>query len=317
MATRSGGSTAEGALIARGLRYVNAWRGRTVVIKYGGSILSAGSDDPRDGRVAGTVVEDLVLLAGAGVLPVLVHGGGPEISRWLERLGRTPRFIDGLRVTDDDTMDIVEMVLCGRANTTLVGRIIAAGGSAVGLSGRDARLFEAAPLLDPPGLGRVGRIVTVHPEIVHTLSAAGHLPVVASVGLDGAGGSLNLNADHAAAALAAAVGASKLILLTDVEGILREADGRRELISVLTAAEARTLEREGVIAGGMIPKVDAALAAIAGGVASAHIINGETPHALLVELFTEEGCGTMLLPQRQSVGLTPPFAERTRGEDNP
>jgi acetylglutamate kinase len=243
-------------------------------------------------------VEDLVLLAGAGVLPVLVHGGGPEISRWLERLGRTPRFIDGLRVTDDETMEIVEMVLCGRANKTLVGRITAAGGSAVGLSGRDARLFEAAPLLDPPGLGRVGGIVAVHPEIIHTLSGAGHLPVVASVGFDAAGESLNLNADHAAAALAAALGASKLILLTDVEGIRRERDGREELLSVLTVEDARTLAGEGVIAGGMIPKVDAALAALAGGVASAHIINGETPRALLVELFTEEGCGTMLLARQ-------------------
>jgi acetylglutamate kinase len=296
-ATRTDRITAEGALIARGLRYVNAWRGRTVVIKYGGSILG-DHRSPAEGRIAGTVVEDLVLLAGAGVLPVLVHGGGPEISRWLERLGRTPRFIDGLRVTDDETMEIVEMVLCGRANKTLVGRVTAAGGSAVGLSGRDARLFEAAPLLDPPGLGRVGGIVAVHPEIIHTLSGAGHLPVVASVGFDAAGEPLNLNADHAAAALAAALGASKLILLTDVEGIRRERDGREELLSVLTIEDARTLEGEGVIAGGMIPKVDAALAALAGGVASAHIINGETPRALLVELFTEEGCGTMLLARQ-------------------
>ncbi len=305
-ATRTDRITAEGALIAHGLRYVNAWRGRSVVIKYGGSILEAAQKarpggeaaGTVPGEVAGTVIEDLVLLAGAGVLPVLVHGGGPEISRWLERLGRTPRFIGGLRVTDDETMEIVEMVLCGRANKTLVGRITAAGGSAVGLSGRDARLFEAAPLLDPPGLGRVGSVVAVHPEIIHTLTAAGHLPVVASVGLDAAGEPLNLNADHAAAALASALGASKLILLTDVEGIRRERDGRSELLSVLSAEEARALEGDGVIAGGMIPKVDAALAALAGGVASAHIINGETPHALLVELFTEEGCGTMLLPQR-------------------
>ncbi|MBI3975793.1 MAG: acetylglutamate kinase [Armatimonadetes bacterium] len=288
-AARAETITAEGALIARGLRYVNAWRGRTVVIKYGGSLL---------GRVAGTVIEDLVALAGAGVHPVLVHGGGPEISRWLERLGRTPRFVEGLRVTDDETMEIVEMVLSGRANKTLVGRLIAAGGSAVGLSGRDARLFEAVPLVDPPGLGRVGTIVAVHPDIIHTLTAVGHLLVVASVGLDAEGEPLNLNADHAAAALAAALGASKLIVLTDVDGIFRERDGRRELLSVLTAAEARALEAEGVIAGGMIPKVEAALAALAGGVASAHIISGETPHALLVELFTEEGCGTMLVPER-------------------
>lgn len=300
MSTKAGGTelnaraaeiAAEGALIARGLQYVNAWRGRTVVIKYGGSILT---------RVSGTVIEDLVLLAGAGVSPVLVHGGGPEISRLLERLGHTPRFVDGLRVTDDETLEVVEMVLSGRANKTLVGRITKAGGSAVGLSGRDGRLLAAAPLRHPPGLGRVGQITAVHPEIVHLLAGGGFIPVIASVGSDTEGEALNLNADHAAAALAQALGASKLIVLTDVEGIYREANGRRELLSVLTVEEARSLVADGAIAGGMIPKVEACLAAIQGGVASAHIISGEVPHALLVELFTEEGVGTMLVPQRRN-----------------
>ncbi len=280
---------AEGALIARGLRYVNAWRGRTVVIKYGGSILT---------RVAGTIIDDLVLLQGAGILPVMVHGGGPEISRMLERLGRTPRFVDGLRVTDDETMEIVEMVLSGRANKTLVGRITRAGGSAVGLSGRDGRLFEAAPLRTPPGLGRVGQITTVHPALVQQLGAAGHIPVVASVGMDAEGEALNLNADHAAAALAQAMGASKLIMLTDVEGVFRDSVGGREILSILTVDEARALLGDGSLAGGMIPKVEACLAAIQGGVASAHIISGDVPHALLVELFTEEGVGTMIVPRR-------------------
>jgi acetylglutamate kinase len=269
---------------------VNAWRGRTVVIKYGGSILT---------RVAGTIIEDLVLLQGAGIYPVMVHGGGPEISRMLERLGRTPQFVEGLRVTDDETMEIVEMVLSGRANKTLVGRIIKAGGSAVGLSGRDARLFEAAPLRTPPGLGRVGQVAAVHPEIVHLLTQGGHIPVVASVGIDAEGEALNLNADHAAAALAQALVASKLIILTDVEGIYHEVNGRRELLSVATVTEARALLEDGTIAQGMIPKVEAALAAISGGVPSAHIISGEVPHALLVELFTEEGVGTMLVTQRR------------------
>ncbi len=280
---------AEGALIARGLQYVNAWRGRTVVIKYGGSILT---------RVAGTIIDDLVLLQGAGILPVMVHGGGPEISRMLERLGRTPRFVDGLRVTDDETMEIVEMVLSGRANKTLVGRITRAGGSAVGLSGRDGRLFEAAPLRTPPGLGRVGQITTVHPALVEQLSGAGHIPVVASVGMDAEGEALNLNADHAAAALAQAMGASKLIMLTDVEGVFRDSLGGREVLSTLTVDEARALLGDGSLAGGMIPKVEACLAAIQGGVASAHIISGDVPHALLVELFTEEGVGTMIVPRR-------------------
>lgn len=286
---RADAITAEGMLIARGLRYVNAWRGRTVVIKYGGSILD---------RIAGTIIEDLVLLAGAGVNPVLVHGGGPEISRMLERLGRRSQFVNGLRVTDEETMEIVEMVLSGRANKTLVGRIIKAGGSAVGLSGRDARLFESAPLRTPPGLGRVGQVNAVHPEIVHLLGREGHIPVVASVGIDGEGEALNLNADHAAAALAASLGASKFIVLTDVEGIYRETQGKRELLSVVGAEEARALLVDGTIAGGMMPKVEACLQAIAGGVASAHIISGEVAHALLVELFTEEGVGTMLVPDR-------------------
>lgn len=282
---------AEGALIARGLQYVNAWRGRTVVVKYGGSILD---------RPAGTVIEDLVLLQGAGVLPVLVHGGGPEISRLLERLGHVPRFINGLRVTDDETLEVVEMVLSGRANKALVGRVLKAGGSAVGISGRDGRLFEAAPLRSPPGLGRVGQITAVHPEVVHVLGGAGQIPVIASVGADPEGEPLNLNADHAAAALAQALGASKLIVLTDVEGVYREVDGRRDLLSTLTVEEARALVAEGAIGGGMIPKVEACVAAIQGGVASAHIISGEAPHALLVELFTEEGVGTMLVPQRRN-----------------
>lgn len=282
------GVTTEGALIARGLRYVQAWRGRTVVVKYGGSILN---------RTSGTVIEDLVLLKGAGVDPVLVHGGGPEISRMLDRLGMPTRFVHGLRVTDDETMEVVEMVLCGRANKALVGRILSAGGSAVGLSGRDARLFEADPLRVPEDLGRVGEIRSVNPGVVRLLASDGHIPVVASVGMDAAGDALNLNADHAAAALAAALGASKLIILTDVDGIYRHSDGRPELLSTLTAEEVISLIEEGTISGGMIPKVEAALAAIRGGVGSAHIINGEVPHALLVELFTEEGVGTMLTAQ--------------------
>lgn len=285
---------AEGALIARGLRYVQAWRGRTVVVKYGGSVLArAGEGDGGD-----TVIEDLVLLQGAGIHPVLVHGGGPEITRWLERLGIPSRFVQGLRVTDEATMEVVEMVLAGRANKALVGRLTAAGGSAVGLSGRDARLFEAAPLRGAVDLGRVGQITAVHPEVVQTLAREGHIPVIASVGTDARGEALNLNADHAAAALAQALGASKLILLTDVEGIYQERNGERTLLSVLTVEEARMLVEDGTVSRGMIPKVEAALAALAGGVPSAHIISGAVPHALLVELFTEEGVGTMIVRQR-------------------
>lgn len=276
----------EGHLIAHGLRYAAAWRGKTVVIKYGGSVLDAGA--------AGTVVEDLVLLKGAGVNPVLVHGGGPEITRMLDRVGKETRFVKGLRVTDAETMEIVEMVLAGRANKALVTMIGTAGGSAVGLSGKDAGLLRARRLDGPVDLGLVGEVVNVQGQIVHTISDAGHVPVIASVGLGEGGESLNLNADHAAGVLAAALGASKMIILTDVPGVMRSGDATPTLISSLTAAEARRLIADGTIRRGMIPKVEACLVALDRGVPSAHIIGTDTPHALLVELFTEAGIGTMI-----------------------
>lgn len=278
---------AEGRLIARGLHYAAAWRGRTVVVKYGGSVL--------DANASGTVVEDLVLLKGAGVNPVLVHGGGPEITRMLDRVGKETRFVKGLRVTDAETMEIVEMVLAGRANKTLVTMIGGAGGSAVGLSGKDAGLLRARRLDGAVDLGLVGEVVEVRGQIIQTISDAGHVPVIASVGVGDAGESLNLNADHVAGALAAAVGASKMIILTDVPGVMRaEGDGVQALISSLTGAEARRLIADGTIRRGMIPKVEACLAALDRGVPSAHIIGIDTPHALLIELFTEEGIGTMI-----------------------
>ncbi|MGH2376153.1 MAG: acetylglutamate kinase, partial [bacterium] len=203
----------EGRLIARGLHYAAAWRGRTVVVKYGGSVLDAST--------SGTVVEDLVLLKGAGVNPVLVHGGGPEITRMLDRVGKETHFVKGLRVTDAETMEIVEMVLAGRANKTLVTMIGLAGGSAVGLSGKDAALLRARRLDGPVDLGLVGEVVEVRGQIIQTISEAGHVPVIASVGVGGEGESLNLNADHVAGALAAALGASKMIILTDVPGVMR------------------------------------------------------------------------------------------------
>ncbi|MGH2403981.1 MAG: acetylglutamate kinase [bacterium] len=277
----------EGRLIARGLHYAAAWRGRTVVVKYGGSVL--------DANASGTVVEDLVLLKGAGVNPVLVHGGGPEITRMLERVGKETHFVKGLRVTDADTMEIVEMVLAGRANKTLVTMIGVAGGSAVGLSGKDAGLLRARRLNGPIDLGLVGEVVEVRGQIIQTISEAGHVPVIASVGVGDEGESLNLNADHVAGALAAALGASKMIILTDVPGVMRaDGDGATGLISSLTAAEARRLIADGTIRRGMIPKVEACLAALDHGVPSAHVIGIDTPHALLIELFTEAGIGTMI-----------------------
>jgi len=284
-------ATTLGTSLAQALRYVNAWKSKTVVVKYGGSLMSPEDDSP----TGDTLIEDLVLLKGTGVDPVLIHGGGPEITRMLDRLGKRSRFVNGLRVTDEETMDIVEMVLAGRANKALVSMIAAAGGSAVGVSGKDGNVFQARKLPGPEDLGQVGEIDAVDPTLIKLLSGNGYIPVVASIGIGADGRSFNLNADHAAGALAAALGASKFILLTDVPGVLAGGEGG-EVLSTLQAKDARRLIREGVIARGMIPKVEACLAALAAGVSTAHIIGGRTPHALLVELFTQEGAGTMMTP---------------------
>jgi acetylglutamate kinase len=289
-----------GASLAQALRYVNAWKSRTVVVKYGGSIMmpgDGGTGPERAQRVErGTVIEDLVLLKGAGVDPVLVHGGGPEITKTLERLGKPSRFVNGLRVTDEETMDVVEMVLAGRANKALVSSIAAAGGTAVGISGKDGNVFRARQMTGSEDLGRVGEVETVETRLVELLAGSGFIPIVASIGIGADGAGYNLNADHAAGALAAALGASKFIVLTDVPGVFTDGDDPRSLISVLPAAEAARLIAGRVISRGMIPKVESCLAALAAGVPTAHIISGHVPHALLVELFTEEGVGTMLVP---------------------
>jgi acetylglutamate kinase len=284
-------ATTLGTSLAQALRYVNAWKSKTVVVKYGGSLMSPEDDSP----TGDTLIEDLVLIKGAGVDPVLIHGGGQEITRMLDRLGKRSRFVNGLRVTDEETMDVVEMVLAGRANKALVSMIAAAGGSAVGVSGKDGKVFQARKLPGPEDLGQVGEVDAVDPTLIKLLSGNGYIPVVASIGIGADGRSFNLNADHAAGALAAALGASKFILLTDVPGVLAGGEGG-EVLSTLRAKDARRLIREGVIARGMIPKVEACLAALAAGVPTAHIIGGRTPHALLVELFTQEGAGTMMTP---------------------
>ncbi|HYM68880.1 MAG TPA: acetylglutamate kinase [bacterium] len=278
----------QGEVIAQGLRYVSAWKGKTAVVKFGGSVLEMSQGS--------TLAEDLVLLKGAGVHPVLVHGGGPEITRVLERMGKTSTFVHGLRVTDAETMEVVEMVLGGRANKALVGAIIQAGGQAVGISGKDGRMLVARKHRGDVDLGQVGEVQAVNPELAMKLSGDGYIPVVASLGIGEDGASYNLNADTAAGALAVAVGASKFILLTDVAGVYQDYHGDRRLISELRAEDARAMIRDGSISRGMIPKVEACLDALHGGVPSAHIIDGTVPHALLVELFTERGIGTMLVP---------------------
>lgn len=284
-----------GASLAQALRYVNTWKSKTVVVKYGGSVMAPREFSAEGAEDGNSLFDDLVLLKGAGVDPVLVHGGGPEITRMLERLGKPSRFVNGLRVTDEETIEVVEMVLAGRANKALVSLITIAGGAAVGISGKDGKMLQARKMAAPEDLGHVGEITAVDATLVRLLSSNGFIPVIASIGIGSDGRSYNLNADHAAGALAAALGASKFILVTDVPGVLTGSEPG-SVISSLRAGDASRLIREGVISRGMIPKVEACLAALSAGVPTAHIIAGRQPHALLVELFTEEGVGTMITP---------------------
>jgi acetylglutamate kinase len=265
------------------LPYIRRFSGNTMVIKLGGAAAAGGDVD--------TVLQDIVLLRFVGMRPVLVHGGGPEISSWQERMGMTPRFVNGLRVTDEATMEVVKMVLTGKVGPDLVSRIHRLGGSAIGLSGEDGPTLLVRPAQHDSGedLGLVGDVDHVNVEPVLSILDQGRIPVVASIGLGYDGEAYNVNADSVAAELAVALRATKLILLTNVDGV-HDRDG--VLLSELDRTRATTLVADGVINGGMIPKVNAALRALDGADA-AHIIDGRVPHALLLELLTAEGVGTM------------------------
>jgi acetylglutamate kinase len=265
------------------LPYIRRFSGHTLVIKLGGAAAAAVDLD--------TVLQDVVLLRFVGMRPVLVHGGGPEITAWQERMGMTPRFVDGLRVTDAATMEVVKMVLTGKVGPDLVARIHRLGGNAIGLSGEDGPTLLVRPAKNGRGedLGLVGEVDHVNIEPVTSILDQGRIPVIASIGLGYDGEAYNVNADAVAAELAVALDATKLILLTDVDGV-HDRDGA--LLSELDDDRAEQLISAGVIAGGMIPKVRAALRALQGAEA-AHIIDGRVPHALLLELLTAEGVGTM------------------------
>lgn len=273
-----------GETLSRALPYIQRWRGRVVVVKYGGHAL--------DGAEGGTFASDVALLHAVGVLPVVVHGGGPQISRMMERLGKTARFVDGLRVTDAETIGIASMVLLGEVNPALVAAIGRAGAGAVGVSGQDAGLLQV--VARDERLGFVGDVSAVDPSVVRQSLDAGQVPVVATIGSDASGQAYNVNADAAAAAIAAALSAEKLIYLTDIEGVRRRADDPSSLVSRCTPAEVRDMLADGSADGGMIPKLESCLAALDAGVRSVHVIDGRHPHALLVELFTESGLGTMV-----------------------
>lgn len=286
---------AKAEVLMEALPYLRNFADKSFVIKYGGQAMV--SDDFKK-----SVIMDIILLKYIGINPILVHGGGAEVTRMLERLGKGAVFANGLRVTDAETMEIVEMVLVGKVNKEIVGLVNGHGGKAVGLSGKDANLLVAKRR--PPekvngsdlvvDLGYVGDIVQVNPGVLQTLSSQGYIPVISSVAVGQEGESLNINADHVAGELAAALSAEKLILLTDVEGIFADPANPASLISSLPKEQALSMIGEGKINKGMIPKVEACLMAVNQGVRRTHIIDGRLPHALLLEIFTDHGIGTMV-----------------------
>ena len=268
------------------LPYIQKYTGKTVVIKYGGNAMT--SDTLRR-----SVMTDIVLLNLVGIRVVVVHGGGPEISAMLKMIGHESHFVDGLRYTDTTTMDVVQAILCGKVNKDLVAQLNRLGGKAVGLCGLDGELFQAVRLDEKYGL--VGRITGVNPQTVVNALKTGYTPVVSTVaqGVD-SDTSYNINADTAAAKLAEALGAEKLILLTDVRGLLRDPKDESTLIHVVRTEEVPSLVAEGVISGGMIPKLQCCVDAIHGGVERVHILDGRIPHSILIELLSDEGIGTMM-----------------------
>ncbi len=274
-------------VLSEALPYIQQFTGRIVVVKYGGAAM-------KDGSLKDKVIRDIVFLSCVGVRPVVVHGGGPEINSWLDKLGIEPQFKHGLRVTDAATMDVVEMVLVGRVNKELVSLINRAGGSAVGLCGKDGNLIKARPE-GREGIGFVGEVTSMDVRLLESLLSSGYIPVVSSVAADETGQAYNVNADTVAGELAAALGAEKLILLTDTAGILKDYKDPSTLIYKLGIQEARQLITNGVVSGGMIPKVNCCVRSLAQGVKAAHIIDGRIPHALLLEILTNTGIGSMIV----------------------
>ncbi len=274
-------------ILSEALPYIQQFRGRTVVVKYGGAAM-------KDGSLKADVVRDIVFMACVGIRPVVVHGGGPEINIWLSKLGIEPQFKDGLRVTDAPTMDVVEMVLVGRVNKELVGLINQAGGKAVGLCGVDGNLITARPQ-GAEGVGFVGEVSSIDSGLLKSLVEAGYIPIVSSVASDETGQAYNINADTVAGEIAAALGAEKLILLTDTKGILEDYKDPSTLLPKLDIQQARQLIETGVVAGGMIPKVNCCVRSLAQGVGAAHILDGRVPHALLLEIFSDLGIGSMIV----------------------
>jgi acetylglutamate kinase len=276
-------------ILTEALPYIQSFAGKTIVIKYGGHAMI-------DPELEEMVLKDIILMKLVGMNPVIVHGGGPAINEWLERINLQAKFVNGLRVTDTATMEVVEMVLAGKINKGIISLINSFGGKAIGLCGKDGRLIEAERKQFTEDLGLVGEVVRINPEIIETLTREGYIPVVAPIGAGPRGETLNINADYVAGAIGGALQAHKMVLLTDVEGIYL-GDGPETLVSRLSQNEINRLITEGIIKGGMIPKVESCLSALKNGVENVHIIDGRKPHSLLLEIFTNEGIGTMVVKE--------------------
>lgn len=279
-------SNAERAeVLVQALPYIKRYRNKVIVVKYGGNAMI-------NEQLKMQVMEDIVLLWLVGIKVVLVHGGGPEINELMDKLGKVPEFVEGLRVTDKETVDIVQMVLAGKVNKTLVKLLESKGGAAIGLSGIDARLIQAE--VKDERLGYVGKITKIHIRPVLDLLENGWIPVISTVGCDKQGNTYNINGDTAAAKIAGALGAERLIMMTDIAGILRDKDDPSTLIPEISLSEADELYKQGVISGGMIPKVQCCVDAIQSGVKNVVIMDGRVPHSILMELLTNEGAGTWI-----------------------
>ncbi|MBR5322288.1 MAG: acetylglutamate kinase [Clostridia bacterium] len=273
-------------ILTQALPYIKRYNGKIVVIKYGGNAMI--NDDLKK-----QVMEDIALLSTIGIKIVLVHGGGPEISEMMNKVGKKAEFVNGLRVTDKETMDIAQMVLAGKVNKNLVNLLGTLGAKAIGISGMDGKLIEAK--IKDETLGYVGEITKVNVEPILDLLNLGYIPVVSTIGCDSEGNSYNINGDTAAAYIAGALQAENLIMTTDIIGLLRDVNNPSSLITKVTVNEAKQLYKEGVISGGMIPKVDCCIEAIAEGVKKVVILDGRVPHSILVEILTDEGIGTMVV----------------------
>ena len=278
-------------ILIEALPYIRRFWGRVVVVKYGGNALAG---DRGDDALA-SFASDVVLMRSVGMRPLVVHGGGPQIGDLMQRLGKVPEFVDGLRVTDAETLDIARMVLVGKINRDIVSAVNVHGPLAVGVSGEDAGLIRAEAR--DPVLGFVGDVVSVNPDLLNRLLAESLIPVVATIGTDATGQAYNINADTAAGAIAEAVRAAKLVYLTDVDGIRRDRDDPATRVSSAEPDDLEAMLEEGTVAGGMIPKVRSCLHAVRNGVGQAHILDGRQAHALLLEIFTREGIGTMVSEQ--------------------